>query len=81
MLDRHFETVDSRVLSTQVVLEDPAPLLRHAASTSAAKMSEELGAGMMARLETAAADIIRRDGVLRIADPSGDKLNPAIPTL
>jgi len=66
ILDDHFEQVTSRVLASQVILRDPAPLLRHAASTSAARVTEEQGADMMARLDAAAALVIRRDGVLRI---------------
>ncbi len=48
------------------MLQEPGPLLRHAASTSAAKVTDEQGAGMIARLDAAAAAKIRRDGVLRI---------------
>ena len=66
ILGDHFERVTSRTLTSQVMLQEPGPLLRHAASTSAAKVTDEQGAGMIARLDAAAAAKIRRDGVLRI---------------
>jgi SAM-dependent methyltransferase len=66
ILDHHFVRVTTRLLASQVILRDPAPLLRHAASTSAAQVTEELGVEMMARLDAAAARVIRRHGALRI---------------
>lgn len=66
ILDERFENVTARTLTSQVILDDPGPLIRHAASTAAARVADDLGAIMIARLRAAAAAVIRRHGVLRI---------------
>jgi SAM-dependent methyltransferase len=66
ILDGSFDSVTSRTLTSQVILADPGPLVRHAASTAAAQVADDLGAAMNARLRDAAVAVIRRQGVLRI---------------
>jgi SAM-dependent methyltransferase len=58
LLRAHFHEVDQRNLVSKVYLNDPAPLVRYAASTTAAKVAAEQGAQMAARLEAACREVL-----------------------
>ena len=61
-----FTSVETTVLASQVVVTDPAPVVRHAASTTGAVVAREQAKDAVTRFERAVADAIRRDGELRI---------------
>ena len=61
-----FGTVETEVLASQVVVTDPAPVVRHAASTTGAVIAREQAKDAVTRFEAAVADAIGRDGELRI---------------
>ena len=61
-----FATVVTEVLASQVVVTDPAPVVRHAASTTGAVVAREQAKDAVTRFERAVADGLRRDGELRI---------------
>ena len=66
MLTDAFDKVDLTILASEVVLTDPGPLLRHASSTTAAKVTAERGADMIARLSAAVSAVIADTGDFRI---------------
>jgi SAM-dependent methyltransferase len=66
ILGARFGRVVSRMLSSQVLRDTPEPLLRHAASTTAAREANRRGTNLIALLRALADDIIKRDGLLRI---------------
>ncbi len=66
LLRQHFAEVHLRILSSTVVLTDPGPLLRHAASTTAATTSERQGVDLVRRLGESVAEIISSRGEFRL---------------
>jgi SAM-dependent methyltransferase len=61
-----FAAVEVQVLASQVVVTDPAPVVRHAASTTGAVVALEQATDAVGRFERAVADVVDRDGELRI---------------
>ncbi len=61
-----FDEVQLRLLPSTVVLTDPAPLVRHATSTTAAKTSARQGVDLVRRLGEAVAEIGSSRGEFRV---------------
>ncbi|MBO0730882.1 MAG: class I SAM-dependent methyltransferase [Acidimicrobiaceae bacterium] len=66
ILTERFDHVVFRTLTSQVVLDTPEPIVRHAASTTAAKEAHRLGADLIARFQDLVASTINRDGLLHV---------------
>jgi len=66
VLDVSFDDVTLTILASAVVLDDPAPLLRDAASTTAAKVAGAQGTDMIARLDASVSKAIRCHGTFRV---------------
>ena len=66
LLKRNFPDVHLSTLTSQVVLRNPAALVRFASSTTAAKLAAAQGADMPARLGAAVDDIIAAQGAFRL---------------
>jgi len=65
-VDKHFREPDVRWLRSSVIVTDPAPVVRHAASTTAAQAVGEHREEMVGGLADAIASRIRRDGQFTI---------------
>ncbi len=61
-----FDTVTERTLRSAVVVADPEPLLRHAASTTAARETAGPHPELLDRLRASVANAIARDGEFRV---------------
>jgi ubiquinone/menaquinone biosynthesis C-methylase UbiE len=66
LVESTFTSVEVQVLASQVVVTDPAPVVRHAASTTGAVVAREQAKDAVSRFERAVTDVIDRDGELRI---------------
>lgn len=66
LLAERFATVRRELLASTVVVTDPAPLVRHTASTTAAKVTAERGADLLGRYEAAVAAAIEEHGEFRV---------------
>jgi SAM-dependent methyltransferase len=66
LLDGHFRGVHERWLPSSVVVTDSAPVIRHAASTTAAQAAGDLRNGLIAEMTEHVDGHIRRDGEFRI---------------
>ncbi len=66
LLRESFADVGLDMLASQVVLHSAAPLVRHASSTTAAKVAAAQGAEMAGWLAQAVEEAIARDGAFRV---------------
>jgi SAM-dependent methyltransferase len=66
LLRESFAEVELAMLVSQVVLHSASPLVRHASSTTAAKLATAQGSDMTGQLARAVEDTIARDGPFRV---------------
>jgi SAM-dependent methyltransferase len=65
LLEANFASVTERRLTAPVVVPEPGPILRHAASTAAAHTSTRDNSEVISRMETHVASVIAREGSFR----------------
>jgi SAM-dependent methyltransferase len=67
VLGKVFDTVTERALASTVVVSDPEPLLRHAATTTAARETAGAHPALLDQLRSSVAAVIAREGEFRVA--------------
>jgi hypothetical protein len=65
LLEANFASVTERRLTAPVVVTEPGPILRHAASTAAAHTSTRDNPEVISRMEMHVASVIAREGSFR----------------